>query len=95
MSLSQSDLQNINTFEIPYSINNGVLEINAKSVFIWIDKRPPYCDRGRYLLHVENMPDKLPVVDGADLFPRYYFKMSNLFDELNEWLKINNKNPLF
>lgn len=93
MQIEEIDLHDINTFEIPYSINDGVLEINAKSVFIWIDKRPPYCDRGRYLLHVENMPGKLPLVDGADFFPRYYFKMSNLFDELNEWLKINNQKP--
>jgi hypothetical protein len=39
---------------------------NGKLV-AWLERRPGYCDRGRWILKVD-----LPYIDGADGFPRYY-----------------------
>jgi hypothetical protein len=91
MKITSLDFVGINTHGIPFLLNEaeGIVYINTDVISTWINKRPWYCNRGRYGFHVENIKGKVPVVDWADFFPRYFFKLDNLFDELNEWLKFN------
>ena len=42
------------------------------TVLLWIDKRRPGCDRGRYLLNV----DGLHTIDSEDGFPRYFMDLA-------------------
>src|SRR5262245_37437153 len=45
---------------------------NAGFYEIWLAKRPDYCDRGDWLIHVDECSTP-PHMDGADGFPRYFF----------------------
>lgn len=91
MMMTSDDLEGVNTFGVKHMLDKdeGVIQIDTEGVKCWISKRPLYCDRGMYMLNITNLPNTFGVVDGADYFPRYFFKLGNLFDELNEWLKFN------
>lgn len=49
--------------------------------------RPHYCDRGRYLVHVESNDMIKLFLDESDQFPRYYFDFDCMMTELDLWLK--------
>jgi len=55
---------------------------------VWIDRRPPHCDRGRWLWHAESTDRRVATVDGADGFPRYFFDAGCLARELAAWLEV-------
>ena len=59
---------------------------------IFVTERPGYCDRGRWLLHVESERPDIATVDAADRFPRYYFFTDTLMKELDRWLEIRERN---
>jgi hypothetical protein len=48
----------------------------------WLERRPDYCDRGRWAFNCE-----LPDLDAADAFPRYYMSLVRAFDEASDWLR--------
>lgn len=60
--------------------------IQGRDCWIWMNARQPYCDRGRWLAHLE-VRDPLKVhVDGADGWPRYYFDLERAKLEIECWL---------
>jgi len=54
----------------------------APGVRVWIQARPPYCDRGHWVAHV----DGIRSIDDADSFPRYYMSLERAKEEMQEWL---------
>lgn len=57
---------------------------------ITIEKRPLYCDRGKYIIKVfSSCPVKLHI-DESDMFPRYYFAYTNMIDEIERWINARN-----
>jgi hypothetical protein len=50
----------------------------------YVAKRNSYCDRGRFLVHLDTQG--AGTVDGADLFPRYYFNKQRMLDELEDFV---------
>ena len=57
-----------------------IYRIEGASVFL--EKRPPYCDRGHWVGKVQG----IPYIDAADAFPRYYMDFERAKLELAEWL---------
>ena len=53
---------------------------------VWMAPRPPYCDRGQWLAHVEPLvvPHDL---DSADGWPRYYFDLDRAKAEVEAWMQ--------
>jgi hypothetical protein len=51
-------------------------------VHAFIQKRPPYCDRGHYSFNVDARLN----LDGADSFPRYYMDLDTAMLEAVKWL---------
>jgi len=95
MQISELDFKDINTYGFKIEIHPEGIEgeINLPHAIVYISKRPGYCDRGRWNLYVDVKPehtDKMNI-DYADMFPRYFFKLENMFDELHEWVKFNEK----
>lgn len=45
--------------------------------------RPGHCDRGRYYVLVES--EVVAPLDDQEGFPRYFFKLGNLIDEMTAW----------
>ncbi len=68
------------TFYITSHYNT--VETKIGCIHIFITERPPYCDRGRWLLHVDSNNNSLFCIDDADRFPRYYFNSDCLIKEL-------------
>lgn len=61
------------------------LELNYKGVYITMEKRPSYCDRGNWIAKITEMgPLYLDISDG---WPRYYFDVSVAFTEIAAFLK--------
>lgn len=56
--------------------------LRRAGVFIWIEPRPSYCDRGHWKANV----DGIASIDGADAFPRYYMDLERAKLEMSEWL---------
>ena len=56
--------------------------LRRDGVHIWLNPRPVYCDRGRWLAHVQGIES----IDFADGFPRYYMDLERAKLELDEWL---------
>lgn len=46
--------------------------------------RPAHCDRGSWLVYVDSRG--VASLDGQEDFPRYYFKLENLKDEIELWV---------
>lgn len=63
------------------------VDIEIKDGQLTIQKRPPYCDRGNYIVNVFVNIDSLDLhIDEADMFPRYYFDLGCLVKEMNLWV---------
>ena len=68
--------------------NNGYASIRGKNCEITIEKRPAYCDRGDYICKIHpdlGSANKL-TIDGADLFPRYFFGLGHTIYQMDMWL---------
>jgi hypothetical protein len=65
------------------------VDIDLDKASMCIDKRPLYCDRGRYLLKAWHKTDKFLdfYIDDADNFPRYYFNFDCMIKELNSFIE--------
>lgn len=64
------------------------LFINKGPISVFILRRPPYCDRGRWIVHAESVDELLCTIDHHDLFPRYYFFNDCLVKELGQWIDV-------
>lgn len=94
MSITQSDLDNINTHGFETKLDeHGYLTVDMPMVTITINKRPYYCDRGRYGFFAEVKPGFHHIinVDEADAFPRYFFSLQRGFDEMKDWEDFRNQ----
>jgi hypothetical protein len=75
---------------------HNTIELNARTAWLFITFRPPYCDRGAILVHVERRRDVPPgaySIDEADAFPRYYFTADAAWAEVSAWLTARNEWP--
>lgn len=65
-----------------------ILALRSTHAVVWMAARPPYCDRGRVLVHVHPIrPIRFDLdLDAADCFPRYYFDLDRAKAEIGDWL---------
>jgi hypothetical protein len=54
-----------------------------------IERRPYYCDRGRFTLKAFSNDGTKFYIDHSDGFPRYYFVLENLLSELEQYIIFN------
>jgi|HubBroStandDraft_2_1064218.scaffolds.fasta_scaffold421504_2 hypothetical protein len=55
-----------------------------------IERRPTYCDRGNFSVKIEVDSNQQNLyIDGADMFPRYYFDFYCMIKELELWISKN------
>jgi hypothetical protein len=57
---------------------------------IYLEKRPPYCDRGRFVVKIDAAyGSDCPAcnIDYADCFPRYYFDHERAQLEVQAWVE--------
>jgi hypothetical protein len=93
MEITEEDLFCIHTYRLKYEIDQyGIVMIKEPDFTAMIQKRPYYCDRGRFSFTIQSQNLSKVWIDEADAFPRYFFKLQNAFDELNEWIKFWRKN---
>ena len=89
--MTLEDIQGIDTRGFKCEFNDGgELVIDLPHVFMYVQRRPNYCDRGRYGFIAEVKEDcynKL-TIDSADAFPRYFFSLQRAFDEMADWVQI-------
>ena len=60
----------------------GCWNLHRGDVHVWLQQRPPYCDRGHWLGNVEGISS----IDWADAFPRYFMNFERAKLEMAEWL---------
>lgn len=61
-------------------------DVAVAPVVLTVTERPPYCDRGRFLVQVESHNILAVDLDDSDGFPRYYFDPAAAATELILWL---------
>ncbi len=67
--------------------NLSWVEIHTKYMSLCIEKRPNYCDRGRYIVKVDPLDLTKCHVDYADGFPRYYFELHCMLIEIEHFIR--------
>jgi hypothetical protein len=67
---------------------HGPGDAHGEYVF-YLTKRPNYCDRGDWLIHLDYEGDQVGnSVDGADGFPRFFFGDADAAkDQMEEWVR--------
>jgi hypothetical protein len=70
------------------------LEFETAQISCSIDKRPSYCDRGRYRWLAKSKDNRILTIDAADMFPRYFFNIGALVMEIESWLKARKQNEI-
>lgn len=73
--------------EIMYD-HYGTLFIVHPWLKCFITYRPAYCNRGKYLVHVDQWDYIYLSIDSADYFPRYYFFEDTLVKEILHWFNL-------
>lgn len=71
---------------IPVTRVDSHLAINVEQAQITIEPRPPYCDRGNFIVKVFPRGDYALSLDEYDAFPRYYFGPLACADEIQAWM---------
>lgn len=68
--------------------DEGCWTIEGAHCRIWMQARPPYCDRGNWLAHIEPTTHDVRKLhlDDADRWPRYYFDLQRAKAEVEAWL---------
>lgn len=64
-------------------------EIDGRDCRIYLEPRPPYCDRGNWLAKIDlrcTRPHALNL-DWCDGWPRYYFDFERARLEIEAWLE--------
>lgn len=60
--------------------------IRGRECVISLVPRPAWCDRGNWLAMIFATGDLARSLDGADLWPRYYFDRDRAFAEVEAWM---------
>lgn len=60
--------------------------VRGKECKIWIDARPPLCDRGRFIANIDAHGMLARDLDHQDGWPRYYFNLAFAMREIEAWL---------
>lgn len=68
-------------------IGGGWTEIQLTNGLLSIERRPHYCDRGRYVVKVSSNDPRALFIDEADCFHRYYFGFEAMISEINAWME--------
>ena len=71
----------------------GHYVVRGKACWIWLAPRPHYCDRGRWLAHLETIHPFTLEIDSADGWPRYYFDLERAKLEIEAWLEKRGQLP--
>lgn len=61
----------------------GCWNLRCGSAWIWMTRRPVYCDRGHWQANVNGVPS----LDGQDGFPRYFMDLERAKLEMEDWLE--------
>lgn len=70
-----------------YNTDDKTWTLIGKHCYIWMDERPPYCDRGRWLARLEVFDWRALHIDAADGWPRYYFDFERAKAEIEAWMR--------
>lgn len=62
-------------------------ERQGKECTVVIEQRPGHCDRGRWIAKLFPAGMLALSIDEQDMWPRYYFKLDNAFEEVEAWMK--------
>jgi hypothetical protein len=62
---------------------HGCWNLRLGGAWVWLTKRPAYCDRGHWQANVEG----IATIDPADSFPRYYMSLDVAKIEMMAWLE--------
>ena len=89
MILTKNDFNGLNLRGLEVRFYDGYADIDLPLVLITIEKRPYYCDRGRYGFWVDPKKKDVFTVDFADKFPRYFFSLQRGIDEIADWVEFN------
>lgn len=60
------------------------IEAELEGLTVAIEKRPGYCDRGRYCVTTLSLLDNLDECDG---FPRYFMDLERAEAEMEDWMR--------
>ena len=71
-------------------VRDHLYKIEHPECEITIEERPPYCDRGRYIVKVFPRGKLALSFDHQDGFPRYYFSWKNMLEEIEAWMDARN-----
>ena len=66
---------------------DGYEELFGKGVVITIERRPAYCDRGRWI--AKAFSRGIFFMDDQDGWPRYYFDLERAKAEIDTWMRFN------
>lgn len=70
-----------------------VAEIRVPGLRLWVRRRPSYCDRGEWEVHADPR-DQPPIrvsIDEADHFPRVYFSLDAMLNEVRAFLEARDR----
>lgn len=90
MTALEAEMRESNTHGIPWVPGEeglNYVDLKLKDITFCIEKRPFYCDRGRYSFKPEVINQDKVFIDFADFFPRYFFSLQRGLDEINDWLE--------
>lgn len=62
-------------------------EVEGRDCTITIEPRPRYCDRGNWIAKLHPRGELALEIDGSDGWPRYYFSLDRMMEEIGAWLK--------
>lgn len=68
-------------------------DVECETAQISVELRPPYCNRGRFIVQADSYDERVISIDWADGFPRYYFGVEACASELLAWMRARNLMP--
>jgi hypothetical protein len=101
LELLLSPHRTVREVEPPYPVGRwrtdeyGSLVLDFACGRVVATKRPDYCNRGDFLVHLDYDPDPVRgfAVSGADLWPRYLFGLHAMKLQVEEWLRRHRIDP--
>jgi hypothetical protein len=74
-----------------WTLREGYQQIRGKECLITLEKRPPYCDRGRFIAKLFPSGMLELSIDYQDSWPRYYFDLERAKAEIEAWLEVRHQ----
>ncbi len=69
------------------------LTARGKDCTVTLEARPHYCDRGNFIAKLHPVGRFALEIDGADMWPRYYFDQARAKLEIEAWLEKRGQIP--